>query len=202
MKKEKKARDASRTMVLGAVMTALVVVLQLLGTTPLFGVFSTAVALVPIVIGAALCGVGVGAWLGAVFAVVVLASGGANLFFMFSVHGTIITVLAKGICCGLAAGLVYKLLARVQKYVAVVAAAVVCPVVNTGVFLLGCAVFFLNDASGIAETVGMSDSSGMAVFFALAMANFLFELGMNVVLSPVIVRLLDIAEKMKSTNKR
>lgn len=188
-------------MVLGAVMTALVVVLQLLGNTPIFGVFSTAVALVPIVIGAALCGVGIGAWLGMVFAIVVLISGGANLFFMFSIPGTIITVLAKGICCGLAAGLAYKLLAKVQRYVAVLAAAIVCPIVNTGVFLLGCAVFFLNDASGIATTVGMSDSSGMAVFFALAMANFLFELGMNVVLSPVIVRIIDIAEKMRTTRK-
>ena len=45
-------------MVLGAVMTALVVLLQLLSTyTTFFGPFSTALALVPIIIGAALCGV-------------------------------------------------------------------------------------------------------------------------------------------------
>ena len=49
-------------LVLGAVMTALVIVLQLLGTfTALFGPFATAVGLIPIIIGAAMCGVGVGA---------------------------------------------------------------------------------------------------------------------------------------------
>ncbi len=196
---------STKTMVLGAVMTALVVVLQLLGNTPIFGVFSTAVALVPIVIGAALCGPAVGAWLGAVFATVVLVSGGANLFFMFSIHGTIITVLAKGILCGLVSGLVYKLLLKVKlkgnKYIAVIAAAVTCPIVNTGVFLLGCATFFLKDAASIATTVGMSDEAGMAVFFALAMANFAFELGMSVVLSPVFVRVIDVAGKMRTTKK-
>ena len=74
----------TETMVLGAVMTALVVVFQLLATfTAIFGPFSTAIGLIPIVIGAAICGVKMGGWLGFVFGVVVLASGGANLFLAF-----------------------------------------------------------------------------------------------------------------------
>lgn len=182
-------------MVLGAAMTALVIIVQLLSTyTTFFGPFSTALALIPIAIGAALCGVGVGAWLGFVFGVVVLATGGAALFFMFDIPGTIITVLAKGTACGFAAGLVYKLLEKFNGIVAAVAAAVVCPVVNTGVFLLGSAVFFLDSADKIAEYLKM-DISGMALFWALAMANFIFELGANIVLSPVIVRLLKIRKK-------
>ena len=186
---------STKMMVMGAVMTAFVIILQLLGTfTAFFGPFSTAVALIPIVIGAALCGTGVGAWLGLVFGIVVIASGGANLFFIFDVPGTIITVLVKGTACGLAAGLVYKLCAKINRYVGVLAAAIVCPIVNTGVFMLGCAIFFLDSATDIASTLG-SDASGMAVFVALAMANFLFELGMNIVLSPVIVRLLNIRKK-------
>ena len=112
----------------------------------------------------------------------------------FDVPGTIITVLAKGAACGLAAGLVYKLLEKVNKYVAVLAASIACPVVNTGVFMLGCAVFFLDDVSGIAAALG-SDARGMAVFWALAMANFIFELGSNIVLSPVTVRLLNLRKK-------
>lgn len=191
-----KKRMSTETMVFGAVMTALVIVFQLLGTTftAFFGPFSTAVALIPIVIGAAMCGTGVGAWLGLVFGVVVLASGGGAFLFDFSIPGTIITVLVKGTACGLAAGLVYKLLEKVNRYLAVIAAAVACPVVNTGVFLLGCAVFFMDDASAIAAAMG-SDASGFGVFLALAMANFLFELGMNLVLSPIIIRLLNIRKK-------
>ena len=190
-----KKRMSTETMVFGAVMTALVIVFQLLGTfTAFFGPFSTAVALIPIVIGAAMCGTGVGAWLGLVFGVVVLASGGGAFFFNFSIPGTIITVLVKGTACGLAAGLVYKLLEKVNRYLAVIAAAVACPVVNTGVFLLGGAVFFMVAASAIAAAMG-SDASGFGVFLALAMANFLFELGMNLVLSPIIIRLLNIRKK-------
>lgn len=186
----------TETIVLSAVLTAIVIVFQLLGTfTTFFGPFSTAVALVPIVIGAAMCGVGIGAWLGFVFGVVVLISGGANLFFAFDVFGTLVTVLVKGTACGLAAGLVYKALEkRVNRYVAVLAAAVVCPVVNTGIFILGCIVFFMDDAPQLAETLGSTDV-GVALFWGLAMANFLFELGMNIVLSPVVVRILNIRKK-------
>lgn len=184
-----------QTLVMGAILTALVILLQCLATyTTFFGPFSTAIGLIPIVIGAAKCGPKVSSWLGLGFGAVVLLTGGGALFFAFDVPGTIITVLAKGIACGLAAGLVYKALEKVNFYLAVVAAAVVCPVVNTGVFLLGCAVFFLPHAEGIASAVGLT-VSGMEVFFALATANFLFEVGMNLVLSPIIVRVLNIAKK-------
>ncbi|MBQ5821513.1 MAG: ECF transporter S component [Clostridia bacterium] len=192
---QKVKQTSVQTMVMGAILTALVILLQCLATyTTFFGPFSTAIGLIPIVIGAAKCGPKVSAWLGLVFGAVVLLTGGGALFFAFNIPGTIITVLVKGIACGLAAGLVYQLLEKVNFYLAVVAAAVVCPVVNTGVFLLGCAVFFLPHAEGIASAVGLT-VSGMEVFFALAMANFLFEVGMNLVLSPIIVRVLNIAKK-------
>lgn len=192
---QKVKQTSVQTLVMGAILTALVILLQCLATyTTFFGPFSTAIGLIPIVIGAAKCGPKVSSWLGLVFGAVVLLTGGGALFFAFDVPGTIITVLAKGIACGLAAGLVYKALEKVNFYLAVVAAAVVCPVVNTGVFLLGCAVFFLPHAEGIASAVGLT-VSGMEVFFALATANFLFEVGMNLVLSPIIVRVLNIAKK-------
>ena len=191
----KNKRIATEKMVLGAMMTALVVILQCLATyTTFFGPFSTAVALVPIVIGAALCGTGVGAWLGLVFGGVVILTGNAALFLAFSVPGTIITVLCKGMACGAAAGVVHKLLKKLNDVVAAIASAVICPVVNTGVFLLGCRVFFMPYADAIAETLGIT-VSGMDLFFALAGANFLLELGMNLVLSPVIVKLISLAKK-------
>ncbi len=195
MKTTNQRKMSTRTMVLGAVMTAMVILLQLLGTyTTFFGPFSTALALVPIVIGAVLCGVGVGAWLGLVFSVVVLATGGASLFFAFSIHGTLITVLLKGTICGLVAGLAYKLLHKWSETVAVVAAALLCPVSNTAVFLLGSAAFFLPHADAIAQTIGMN-ASGMALFWAMAMGNFLFEIALCLVLAPVIVRLLQIKKR-------
>ncbi|MBE6564703.1 MAG: ECF transporter S component [Ruminococcaceae bacterium] len=195
MTSQNNRRMKTETMVLGAIMTALVIVLQLLATfTAFFGPFSTAVALIPIILGAVMCGAGVGAWLGFVFGVVVLASGGAALFWAFDIPGTVITVLLKGSCCGLAAGLVYRLFFKLNRYAAVVAAAVTAPVVNTGIFLLGSAVFFLDDVTEIAAAAGSAET-GMAVFFGFAFANFLIELLTNVLLSPVVIRLLDIRRK-------
>ena len=190
-------KQKTQRLALGAIMTALVIILQLIGSfTTFFGPFSTAVALIPIVLGAAMCGTAVGAWLGFIFGVVVIASGGAALFFAFDIPGTIVTVLLKGTLCGLAAGLVYELLKKFNEFLAVLAAAIVCPLVNTGVFLLGCYVFFMDSATQIAETLQMS-FSGMAVFWALAMGNFAVEILSNAVLSPIITRVLKFFQKIK-----
>ncbi len=195
MIKTKNKRMSTETLVLASLMTALVVVFQCLATyTAFFGPFSTAIGLIPIVIGAAMCGPYVGAWLGFVFAMVVMLTGGANLFFAFNVPGTLITVLAKGIACGFVSGLVYKLLKNVNKTAAAIAAAMLCPIVNTSVFLIGSAIFFIPYANDIGALLGMTEA-GFALFVALAFGNFLFELGMNAVLSPVIVRVIDMRKK-------
>ena len=76
----------------------------------------------------------------------------------------------------------------------VAAAAAVCPIVNTGVFLLSCYVFFMDSAQDIAAAIE-SPSAGMALFWGMAMANFLIEVGANIVLSPITVRLLRIGRK-------
>lgn len=186
---------STETLVLSALMTALVIVFQCLATyTTFFGPFSTAIGLIPIVIGAVLCGPIIGAWLGLVFGIVVMITGGANLFFAFSIIGTLITVLLKGAGCGFAAGMVNRLLTKFNKTVAVIASAIVCPIVNTGIFMLGCVIFFMPYADAIAEVLALN-ISGFQVFTALAFGNFLFELGMNTVLSPVIVKIIEVADK-------
>ncbi len=190
-----KTKNNVQKIALGAIFTALVVILQWVGSvTTFFGPFSTAVGLIPIVLGACMCGPLVGGWLGLVFGMVVLMTGGAALFFAFDVPGTIITVLGKGLACGLVAGLVYKLLSRFNKIVAALVAAIACPVVNTAVFLLGCFIFFMDSADAIAANVGLS-VSGMALFWALAMGNFVLEVLSNAVLSPVIVRIIQMFKK-------
>ncbi|MBQ5901601.1 MAG: ECF transporter S component, partial [Clostridia bacterium] len=90
-------KEKTKVLVLSAVLTALVVVLQLLGSFIKLGPFSISLVLIPIVLGAATCGKGVGAWLGLTFGVTVLLSGDAAAFMSISVIGTIVTVLAKGL---------------------------------------------------------------------------------------------------------
>ena len=184
---------STQQMVLTAVLTAIVFVLQLIAViVGHVGIFSLTLCLIPIVIGAATCGIGAGAWLGFVFGVAVLMSGDAAAFLAVHPLGTVITVLLKGTLCGLCAGAVYKLLANKNMYVAVIASAIVCPVVNSGVFALGCMVFFMpyiTEAAAKAEFVG---NPVWFIFIGFIGVNFLIELAVNVVLSPIIVRLLKI----------
>ena len=188
---------STETMVLGAVLTALVVILQFMGAFIKLGPFSISLVLVPIVIGAASCGVGMGAWLGLVFGIVVLASGDAAAFLAVHITGTIVTVILKGVLCGLLAGLAYKALEKFNTYLAVIVAAVVCPLTNMGIFLLGCLVFFMDTVAGWASALGFGGDVARYMIFGLVGGNFLFELGSNIILSPVIVRLLKIRKTQK-----
>ncbi|MBE6758041.1 MAG: ECF transporter S component [Ruminococcaceae bacterium] len=182
---------------LGAILTALVILLQIMGQFIRFGPFSVSLVLIPIVIGAAMCGPYIGAWLGFVFGVAVLLSGDAAAFLVVSVGGTILTVLLKGTLCGLMAGLTYRLVAKRNVYVGVFAAALVCPLVNTGVFLLGCVLFFMDTVAQWAVGFGFGSNVAAYMFLGLAGGNFLFELAANLLLSPVVVKLLRVAQKLK-----
>ena len=177
-----------------AIFTAIVIVLQLLGSFIRFGPFSISLVLIPIVVGAAMYGTAAGAWLGFIFGLVVLLSGDAAAFLGVNALGTIITVIAKGTLAGLCAGLVFRALVKTNTYVAVIVSAVVCPVVNTGVFLLGCLLFFMETINGWAAAAGFA-SAGTYMIVGLVGLNFVFELLVNVILSPVIVRIISIGKK-------
>ncbi len=186
-------KKQTQTLVLGAVFTALVIVLQLLGSFIRFGMFSISLVLLPIIIGAATCGHKIGAWLGFVFGVTVLLSGDATAFLTVNYWGTIATVLVKGTLCGLAAGITYNALEKYNRYLAVIVAAVVCPVVNTGIFLLGCKLFFFETIKSWGAAAGFNNAAAY-MFLGLAGGNFLFELGTNIILSPAVVRILKLAK--------
>lgn len=182
-----------RNLTMLALLTALVVVLQYLGGFIHFGTFSVSLVLVPIVLGAALCGTAGGAWLGFVFGLVVLLGGDAATFLTIDPLATIFVVLAKGVLAGLCAGLVYRALSKKNKYLATTMAAVVCPLVNTGVFVLGCLTLFLPAMQAGAAEMGYNPLA--YVILVMVGGNFIFELLVNLILSPVIVRLINIKIK-------
>ncbi len=182
-------KNSTKNLVLYAILTALVIILQVISTYLRFTMFSITLVLLPIVIGAALLGAKAGAWLGFVFGVMVLVSGDAAPFMAVNIPGTIITVLVKGTLAGLLTGICYKALRNVNLYVATAVSAIVCPVVNTGVFLIGCYAFFMDT---IITWAGGSENVASYIIFVLVGINFLIELGINVILNPVIIRLLKI----------
>ena len=189
-----KLNNKTKNMVGIGLFTAIVMVLQFLGGGIKFGVFSISLVLVPIVVGAAVYGWTSGAILGFAFGAAVLLSGDAAAFLAVDPLATVGVVLVKGIACGITAGLIYKLFAKVNMTVGVFAAAIICPVVNTGVFLIGCWLFFLETVSQWGAALGFANAADY-MFLGLAGTNFLIELAVNIVLAPVVVRLIKIRLK-------
>ena len=192
-------KNTTKTLVVGAILTALVFLLQYLGAFIRLGPFSISLVLIPIVIGAATCGVGIGAWLGFVFGAAVLLCGDAAPFLAVNVIGTIITVLLKGTLCGLLAGLAYKgvikLAGEKHSFAAVATSAVVCPLVNTGIFLLGCLVFFMPTITEWAMAAGLGENVGKYMIVGLVGGNFFVELAANIVFAPAVVHIIKAVKK-------
>lgn len=191
----KSNRFNANTIIGLGLLTAIVVVMQFISMGLRFGTFSITLTLIPIVVGAALYGWVSGAWLGFVFGVSVLLTGDANTFLAVNIPGTITTVLVKGILAGLCAGLVYELISKKNQIAAVLVSAVIAPVVNTGIFILGSYVFFFDYLSELAEGTNLF----VFILVALVGINFFIELGTNLVLNPAILQIIRIGKKMKSS---
>lgn len=191
---EKGKKTGTGTIVGIGLLTAIVIILQFVSMGLRFGPFSITLTLVPIVVGAALYGWKAGAWLGLVFGAAVLLTGDANAFLAINIPGTIITVLVKGAAAGLCAGVVYRLICKKSRIAAVIAAAVTAPVVNTGVFLIGCSVFFLDTLKEWGAGMGF-DNVVVYMFVGLVGPNIFIELGTNLILNPAIVQIINIGKK-------
>lgn len=177
-----------------ALLSALVAVLSYFGGfIKIGGLASISLTLIPVVLGAALYGPLSGAWLGAVSAVVFFFTADAVFWYGLSVPGTVITVLVKGIAAGFCAGLVYRALEKANRYLAVIVSAIVCPLVNTGLFLVGCMIFFSDFVKTSAAGSDMSVFGYLIVFFVGL--NFVFELIANIVVSPALLRLINFKKK-------
>ncbi len=198
MTNKKKTINSKTERLVGlGILTAIIIVLQVISTFVKFGPFSITLSLIPIIVGAAIYGVSAGAYLGAVFSAVVIVMcitggdiGGAMVWNANPLACFILCML-KGTLAGFEAGIHYRALEKTNKILASVVAAIISPVVNTGVFLLGLVIFFR-------ETL-MLWAGGTEVLyyiiFGLTGVNFLVELGVNVVLSPIVVRIIQIIKK-------
>ncbi len=191
-------RDKIKRMVGIALLMALVLVLQAIGgMIPPIGGFSISLVLVPIVIGAAVYGIGAGALLGATFGAIVYINcitgadvGGAMVFNANPIL-CFLVVMGKGILAGMAAGAVYKAFKGKNPGVAMLLAAIVCPLVNTGIFV-ACMLTFFVDV--LAVWAGGGAILGY-VLTGLIVANMIPEILINVILSPASARIAKVANK-------
>lgn len=190
--------DRNKTVKLATagILTAIVIVFQFIGASIKFGTFSVSLVLIPIVIGAALGGKWVSAWLGFAFGIVVLLSGDASAFIAIDPLGTVITVILKGTLAGFVGGIIFEALKKINTYFAVIASAVLVPVTNTGIFLLGCRLFFFETIKEWASGLGFENAYTYMIV-GLVGINFIFELVINIILSPSVVGAVKVLSKKK-----
>ncbi len=182
-----------------ALLTALMLLLQLAFGSLRIGPVTLSFSLVPLVIAAVFIGPGAGALLGLVSGVVTFVQvlTAADPFYTLLIATnpllTALICISKTTLAGLLAGLCYRAICKVSKYRAlnVILPAVVCPVVNTGIFCIGM-YFGFGSALQSSEVFGAAASAGLVSFILIGLAgvNFLYEVLSNVVVCPIVAKAL------------
>lgn len=196
----RKANNSILRMVELAILTALVIILQLTGVAikiPFLGT-SVSLVLIPITLGAMLLGPAAGAWLGFVFGFIVYVCGGVmgmDTFTAFLFQNN--PVITAGICfikstlAGFLCGISFRVLTNKLKLSVLTAtfiSAAVTAIVNTGVFVLGC-LLIQNTLGSFMSVAGIGGTVIYFIFIGLAGFNFIFEMLLNMVLSPALHRI-------------
>ena len=181
-------------------LTALVVVLQLFATFITLPVANPNLTLIPIVIGGAVYGKKAGAWLGFVMAAVILGTyvaGSVGLGPVIMTRmpvETILITIFRGIMTGLIPAVLYSIIKKKDMVVGAFVAALLCPVINTGIYVVG-VVWLFKDI--YFEIKNISGGNIYWILLTSIAVNFTIEFIINTVLSPVILSIVKIRNRNK-----
>lgn len=196
------------------VLVALVVVLQLWGSMIPIGAagLNLSFVLIPVTLGAILLGPVAGLILGFVFGFIVLMTGvaGTNFFTAYvltdSPFITTLTCLIKGMAAGGVAGVVYNLIKKKNKYVAVFVAAAVVPILNTGIFILGALCMSGTVKTFVTDYMPAFDGRNIMyiIIVGLVTVNFFIEFAINLICAPALYAVDNVVEKqiLKNVKKK
>lgn len=178
-----------------AVLSAIIVILQLIASGIKIGPFTITLSLIPIVLGAILFGPISGAVLGAVFggmvsfAVVTGADPGGFLMFQQIPALTLFLCMLKSTVAGFLSGVLWKLLQNKNRILAVLCASAICPIANTGILSIGMMVFYHDLVLTWAIGEGFANVFSYIIIGVVGF-NFLVELAINLLLSPALLRVI------------
>lgn len=202
----KKEKQIPLKSVIGLVVFALIIVVMAFTPAGFLktGNLEASFLVVPVAIGAILLGPTNGAVLGLVMGVVSFAQCfgasdmGSALFGVSAINTFLLCVIPR-IICGWMAGVFYDLLSKIDKtgFVPQIAAAVVCPLFNFILFILGLSLLF-GQTPYLLNLQTQMNASGIGFYFALGGMNLLYELLASVVLTTGISTLI---LKFKKRNK-
>jgi uncharacterized membrane protein len=188
-----------------SMLAALVVVLQILSALipPIGGMVSITLTLIPVVIGAILFGKKGGAILGFTFGVIVMINcitaldPGGNILWNTNPFLTAFLCLLKGTLAGFVPAVVYsavtsnKTVSTTKKIFSTALAAMLAPIVNTSTFVIGMLLFFKDTLTIWADGKPIM----LYILLGLAGLNFLIEFIINIILTPAIIRIVDVVKK-------
>ncbi|MBO4429527.1 MAG: ECF transporter S component [Clostridia bacterium] len=192
-----KNQEKTRRLVGLAMLSAIIIVLQIICTFIKFGPFTITLALTPIFIGAALYGAWSGAYLGALLGVVIFLAGlfgwdpatlGLINLNAWSPLFVLVICVLKTAVAGFTAGIVYKAMASKNELAATITASVLCPIVNTALFLVGMFAFFMPTLQAGAAADGKTVIAYAIV--GLVGLNFIVEFITVIVLSVAVARII------------
>ncbi len=202
----KKEKQIPLKSVMGLAVFALIIVVMAFTPAGFLktGNLEASFLVVPVAIGAILLGPTNGAVLGLVMGVVSFAQCfgasdmGSALFGVSAVNTFLLCVIPRVICAWMA-GVFYDLLSKIDKtgFVPQIAAAVVYPIFNFILFMLGLSLLF-GQTPYLLNFQTQMNASGIGFYFALGGMNLLYELLASVVLTTGISTLI---LKFKNRNK-
>ena len=177
------------------ILTAILVCLFGLSNVIRIGNLTLNLTLVPIAVGACLFGPFGGFFLGFVDGVLNLLVGEVGAFMAVNAWATVIVVILKTSLAGLVAGFVFLPFKNKYPLVGCIIASCLVPLVNTGLFVVGCILFFMSLVEAISGSTG-SAAIGF-IFVGFVGINFLIEFGVNASLSTLVHTVYRINEKKK-----
>lgn len=163
-------------------LTAICVILTIIGNNITIGPVAINLSLIPIALGAIIYGPVAGLIIGVVNGITVLLAPSTSLFLSHSVIFTIITCLLKTGIAGLISGLLFKLFKKINYSLAVVLACISIPIINTSIFALCVFLFFY-------DLLLKGQGNNAFIYFCLTIVgwNFIFEIIVTSILSPTII---------------
>jgi len=185
----------TRTITGTALLTAIELILILISNYVSIGPVNINLALVPIAVAGIVYGPLAGLFVGLVNGLITIFSPSTQAIFMpVSPFGTVLICLLKTGLAGFFAGLIYVPFAKAKtqkkKLVGSILSSISVPLINTGLFSVGCYTFFYGWLKDVTASSGY-DSSFLTLLLVIIGINFIFEFVISILLSPSINMLVN-----------
>ena len=178
-----KKSNQIKKMVGVASLAAIVSVLQVIANYITFGPVSITLALIPLVIGGIIYGPSAGALLGIIMGGIILTAPSTASFLAVNAFATVVLCLVKTAAAGWFAGFIFSKLRKINFKLAVIVSTISVPLINTGLFAVGCILFFMPT---LKEWAGGSNALTF-LFITMIGINFLIEFSVNSILAPTVM---------------